>query len=147
MNIKPILLTIIVLGSGMARAEVQAETSCYSMVPPGKSSKPIRLALRTYIDQDLKKEVGAFIQYNGSKISIPLVLTKHVNTDTDAPDLGNYEATRIEIVEKKVAGEYVFAQTGAGVTQGRYVKYRNGKTGKVVTFQHAGDDPSCKVNY
>ena len=105
------------------------------------------MALRTYVDQDLKKEVGAFVQYNGSKQIIPLVLTRHVSTNTDSPDLRNYEISRLEINEKKVAGEYVFAQTGAGVTQGKYVKYRSAKTGKVVTFQYAGDDASCKISY
>lgn len=145
MKLKALFLAVICLGSGMAKAEVHAETSCYSMVPPGKSSKPVRLALRTYVDQELKKEVGAFVQYNGSKDGIPLVLTKYVSTDTDSPELGNYEISRIEISDKKVAGEYVFVQTGAGITQGKFVKYKNAKTGKVVTFQSIGDDPSCKI--
>lgn len=147
MKIKPVFVATLVLVSGIAKAEIHVETACYSMVPPGKMSKPIRMALRTYVDQDLKKEVGAFVQYNGSKQIIPLVLTRHVSTNTDSPDLRNYEISRLEINEKKVAGEYVFAQTGAGVTQGKYVKYRSAKTGKVVTFQYAGDDASCKISY
>ena len=147
MKIKPVFIATLVLVSGFARAEIHVETVCYSMVPPGKMSKPVRMALRTYVDQDLKREVGAFVQYNGSKQIIPLVMTKNVSTDTDSPDLGNYETSRVEISEKKVGGEYVFAQTGAGITQGKYVKYRSAKTGKVVTFQYAGDDASCKISY
>ena len=147
MTIQPFVLGIIFLASGIAKAEVHPETTCYSMVPPGKSSKPVRLALRTYVDQELKKEVGAFVQFNGSKEIIPLVLTRYVSTDADSPDLGNYEISRIEISDKKVTGEYVFVQSGAGITQGKFVKYKNAKTGKVVTFQSAGDDPSCTINY
>lgn len=147
MQIAPIFLAIIFFASGMARAEVHSETTCYSMVPPGKSSKPVRLALRTYVDQELKKEIGAFVQYSGSREIIPLVLTKHVSTDTDSPELGNDEISRIEISAKKVAGEYVFTQSGAGVTQGRYVKYKSAKTGKAVTFQFSGADPYCTINY
>lgn len=147
MKIKPIFLAFIFFGSGMAKADVLAETSCYSMVPPGKTSKPVRLTLRTYVDQDLKKEVGAFVQYNGSKETIPLVFAKYVSMDTDSPDLGNYEISRIEINEKKVTGEYIFSQSGAGNTQGKSVKYKSAKTGKAVTFQYVGDDPSCKINH
>jgi len=147
MTIQPIFVAIIFLVSGVAKAEVHSTTSCYSTVPPGKSGKPIRLALRIYFDQELKKEVGAFVQYNGSQENIPLVLTKYVSTDTDSPELGNYEISRIAIGDKQVAGEYVFVQSGAGITQGKFVKYKNAKTGKAVTFQSSGDDPFCKINY
>ncbi len=134
-------------GAATAQAEIQAETECYVRVPPGKDAKPIRMVFRRYVDQDLKKEVGAFVQYNSSTEIIPLVFAKHASTDTDSPGLGNYEDTRTEIVGKKPAGEYTFVQTGAGNTQGKYVRYTSAKTGKAVVFQHTGDDDSsCKVN-
>ena len=117
------------------------------MVSVGNSSKAVQLALRIYIDRDLNKEIGAFVQYDGSKKTIPLVLAAYVNTDTDAPDLGNYKISRVEIVDKKVAGEYLFVQAGSGIRQGKYVKYTNARTGKVVTFQYSGDDPSCRINH
>jgi hypothetical protein len=145
---KLFFLATAMLSCGIATADVKSETTCYSRAPPGQSSKSIHLTLRTYVDQDLQREIGAFVQYNGSKEVIPLVFTKHVRTDIDSPDLGNYEISRIEISDKKVAGEYVFAQTGAGIAQGKYVTYKNSKTGKVVTFQHTGDDdPACKIRY
>ena len=140
-------IAIIFFSCGFAKAEVQSQTTCYFNVPRDTSSKQIQFALRTYEDEDLKKEIGAFVQYGGSKEIIPLVFNKYTNTDTDSPDLGNYEISRIEISKNKVTGEYIFVQTGAGNTQGKYVKYINYKTGKSMTFMAIGDDdPSCKIN-
>jgi hypothetical protein len=135
------------LGSGIARADVQSETTCYMYESQTTASKDILLVVRTYLDNDLKKEVGAFAQYNGSKEIIPLVFKKYVATDTDSPGLGNYEISRIEIKDKKVTGEYIFFHTGAGHTQGKYVIYKNAKTGKATLFMEIPDDnPSCKIN-
>jgi len=146
MNIRICLLAIVTFSCGIVRADVQSETACYVYVPRDSSSKPIKLALRTYVDKDLKKEVGAFVQYNASKETIPLVFTKYVSTDTDSPNLGNYEISRVEIVDKKIAGEYVFIQSGAGNTQGKYVVYTKSKTGKKITFMYTGDNHAdCKI--
>lgn len=138
---------MLAFASTMAKADVQSETACYVYVPQGQTSKPIQLAVRIYSDNDLKKEVGAFAQYNDSKEIIPLVFIRYVSTDTDSPELGNYEISRIEVNDRKVTGEYVFVQAGAGNAQGKYVKYKNTKTGKSTIFMHTGDgDPSCKIN-
>jgi len=146
LNIGICLLAIVTFSCGIARADVQSETACYVYVPRDGSNKPIKFALRTYVDKDLKKEVGAFVQYNSSKENIPLVFTKYVSTDTDSPDLGNYEISRVEIVDKKIAGEYVFIQSGAGNTQGKYVVYTKPKSGKKITFMYTGDnDVDCKI--
>ncbi|GGC06369.1 hypothetical protein [Pseudoduganella buxea] len=144
--IRYLIVAAALYGTTNAQAEIHVETECYVRVPAGKDSKPTRMAFRRYVDQDLKKEVGAFVQHDGSTEIIPLVLARHVSTDTDSPGLGNYEATRTGIVGKKPAGEYTFVQTGAGNTQGKYVRYTNAKTGKAVVFQHTGDDDSsCKI--
>lgn len=147
--IKPFLLAIsLCCCITSASADVRSETSCYVRVPPGASSKPIRMTLRTYVDQDLGKEIGAVVQYNGSKDIIPLVFVKYVATDTDSPGLGNHELSRLEIHDRKVAGEYVFVQAGAGLRQGKYVKYTSSTTGKTVTLLYTGpDDPECKINF
>ncbi len=145
--IRYLIVAAVLSGTTTAHAQIQPETECYVRVPPGKDSKPIRMVFRRYIDQNLKKEVGAFVQYDSATQIIPLVFAKHVGTDTDSAGLGNYEDTRTEIVGKMPAGEYTFVQTGAGNTQGKYVRYTSAKTGKTVVFQHTGDDDSsCKVN-
>ena len=148
MKIKRLFIAAIMLGCGIAKADVQVETSCYVHVPRDNTSKHIKLALRTYVDKELQKEVGAVIQYNGSKETIPLVFRNYRAIDTDSPDLGNYEITRVEVVDKKLAGEYVFSQTGAGNTQGKSVTYKKSPTSKPITFMYLGDDedPACKIN-
>jgi hypothetical protein len=140
-------LAAALLGSRIAQAEVVAETSCYVRTSPGKDARPVQLVFRRYVDQELKKEVGAFVQYNQSKDVIPLVFVRRVDTDTDSPELGNHEITRVEIVGGKAAGQYLFVQTGAGNGQGKYVRYTNAKGAKPVIFQHTGDeDSSCRVS-
>ena len=96
----------------------------------------------------MKKEVGLFVQYNDTKDIIPLVFGKRVNKDIASPGLRNHEESMTEIVGEKVTGVYMFVQTGAGSTQGKYVHYTNANTGKSVTLQHTGaEDSSCKVNH
>jgi hypothetical protein len=132
---------------GIARADVQADISCYGNVPLPNNhlNKPVKFVLHTYVDTDLKREIGAFIQYSTSKEVIPLVFSKYV-PDTEDPDLGNYELYRIEIIDKKITGEYMFAQTGAGNKQGKYVKYTNFRTGKTILLTHtAHGDSNCKI--
>lgn len=146
MKIKNFSLAIIALGISMAKADVLSETTCYMHESQKAAHKDILLIVRTYLDNDLKKEVGAFAQYNSSKEIIPLVFMKYVATDIDSPNLGNYEITRIEINDKKVTGEYTFIRTGAGHTQGKYVIYKNTKTGKSINFTEISEDnPSCEI--
>jgi len=147
MNTRIFCLATIMLCNGLARADVQSETTCYMHESQTTELKDILLVVRTYLDNDLKKEVGAFAQYNGSKEIIPLVFTKYVAIDTDSPGLGNHEITRLEINDKKITGDYVFFQTGAGHTQGKYVRYKSAKTGKTINFMEISEDnPSCKIN-
>jgi hypothetical protein len=86
----------------------------------------------------------------GSKGIISLVFTNFVRTDMeDDPDAGNYELTRVEVIGGKIGGEYVFAQVGSGIKQGKMVTYRKSKTAKPINFYHSSDgDGRCgfKVN-
>lgn len=120
----------------------------YVYVPRDGARNHIKLALRTYVDTALQKEVGVFVQYNGSKESIPLVRKTYRRLDTDSPGLANDEITRIEIADGKIAGEYVFSQTGAGNKQGKSVTYRKAATAKPIEFMYSGDDddPDCKIS-
>ena len=138
------------LASGTAAAAIQAATTCYVGDSRPNSKVNVQLAVRTYTDTDTdtKKEIGAFAQYNGAKSSVPLVFVKFVPTDTDSPGLGNYELTRVEVVDKKVTGEYRFVQTGAGNRQGRYVTYKSAKFPKPIVLQQGYEnDPQCKFNW
>lgn len=146
--IKLLLMALALLASGTAAADIQTKTSCYVGDSRPNSKVNAHLAVRTYTDTATQKEIGAFAQYNHSKSSIPLVFVKFVATDPDSPALGNYELTRVEVVDKKVTGEYVFVQTGAGNRQGRYVTYKSAKYPKPVLLQQSDEsDPGCKFNW
>ena len=145
---KSLFMAVALLASGTAVAEIKVQTSCYVGDSRPNSKVNLDLAVRTYTDTVTNKEIGAFAQYNKAKSSIPLVFVKFVPTDTDSPDLGNYELTRVEVVNKKVTGEYVFVQTGAGNRQGRYVTYKSAKYPKPILLQQGYEnDPRCQFNW
>jgi len=139
-----------ILGTSIVHAEVRVEESCWTHAARGGSDKEIQFVLKAYKDTDLNREVGAVVQYVGSKGIIPLVFTNFVRTDMeDDPDAGNYELTRVEVIGGKIGGEYVFAQVGSGIRQGKMVTYRKSKTAKPISFYHSSDgDGGCgfKVN-
>lgn len=142
-------MAVTLLSSGTAAAEILAETACYVGASRHNSGVPVHLAVRIYTDSDTRLEVGAFAQYNHEKSRIPLVFVEYVPTDTDSPSLGNYELTRIEVVNKKMAGEYRFVQTGAGFRQERYVTYRSATSPEPLLLQRSGgnNDRDCKFNW
>lgn len=148
MKIKNLSIASLLLASSIVKADVQVEMSCYVYVPRDGARKHIKLVLRTYVDAAVQKEVGAFVQYNDAKESIPLVRMNYRRLDTDSPGLCNDEITRIEIADGKIAGEYVFSQTGAGNKQGKSATYRKSATARPIEFMHAGDDddPDCKIS-
>lgn len=144
------LFCVTILGASIAHAEVQVKESCWTHAARGGSDKRIQFVLKAYTDTALGREVGAVVQFVGSKGTIPLVFTNFVKMDMeDDPDAGNYELTRIEVIDGKIGGEYVFSQVGSGIRQGRMVTYRKSKTAKPITFYHSSDgDGGCgfKVN-
>jgi hypothetical protein len=124
-----------ILGASIAHAAVQVDESCWTHAERGGSDKRIQFVLKAYTDTDLGKEVGAVVQYAGSKGAIPLVFTNFVRTGMDDDlDAGNYEITRVEVIDGKIGGEYVFAQVGSGIRQGRMVTYKRTKAAKPITF-------------
>jgi hypothetical protein len=139
------LFCFALLGASVAHAEVLVEKSCWSHAARGGSDKSIDFTLQTYRDTELDKEVGGFVRYLGSKETIPVAFKNFVRTDMDEdPEAGNYELTRVEIIDGKIGGEYVFAQVGFGIKQGRMVSYRKSKTAKPITFYHSTDsDGTC----
>ncbi|WP_322400858.1 hypothetical protein [Massilia luteola] len=133
MKISALLFLAVVAATNVAHAEVEVEQTCWTHVSRGKTDRDIAFVMRTYKDTELNKEVGAVIQYAGSKETIPLVF-ENFQTDLDDPDSGNYELARIEVVNGKAGGEYVFSQTGQGIKQGKGVAYKKSKTSKPILF-------------
>ena len=136
MKCSSLLFAAALAATGWAHAGVEVEDTCWVHTSRGKSDRDAKFVLRTYEDTELGKEIGAVIQYTGSRETIPLVFTKFVETDPDEPGLGNYELTRVEILNGRIGGEYVFFQEGAGIRQGKGAAYRKSKTSKPVLFEY-----------
>lgn len=126
--------------TGWAHADVEVEDTCWAHTSRGKGDRHAKFVLRTYKDTELGKEIGAVIQYTGSRETIPVVFTKFVETDPDEPALGNYELTRVEVLNGRIGGEYVFFQAGAGIRQGKGAAYRKTKTSKPVWFEYTSSE-------
>lgn len=127
-----------------ANAEVGINISCFVHQTSSVPAKFIKFTLRSYFDNDIKKEIGGFIRYESKKHEIPIVFEKHVETDKDNPGLGNFENHWLEIFEGKVTGRYVLIQTGGGNRQGQYIDYYPSNSKKVMAFQKYGNDNDCR---
>jgi hypothetical protein len=125
-----------------AQADVKVETVCYGSQLRDHSAGYYGLLLRTYYDEDLKREIGAFVQYN-KKSFIPVVFEKIIKTDQNDPELGNFELRRTEIINGKETGVYLLIQSGAGVKQGSYLEYRSKKTNESSRFFEIGREVDC----
>ena len=146
MKFRTLLFAAAITVTGWAHADVEVEGTCWVHTSRGKGDRDAKFVLRTYKDTELGKEIGAVIQYTGSRETIPLVFTKFVETDPDEPGLGNYELTRVEVLNGRIRGEYVFFQEGAGIRQGKGVAYRKTKTSKPVWFEYASsEDDTCAL--
>lgn len=84
------LFCLTILGTRVAYGEVRVEESCWTHAARGGSDKRVQFVLKAYTDTDLDREVGAVVQYVGSKSTIPLVFKNFVRTDMeDDPDARN----------------------------------------------------------
>jgi hypothetical protein len=128
-NVRFLLFAIHVLPC-CAIADVVTETTCY--VSYRNQNKPLELVMRTYIDNDLKTEIGAIVKYANSKKAIQLVYAGDTTTDEK---LNNYELKWLEILNHKITGEYVYAKQGAGSGISAYsLTYKNNSSKKETIF-------------
>lgn len=126
----------------ISQAEVLVETVCYGNQPRGNSAEYFGLLLHTYYDTNMRREIGAFVQYNKNSF-IPLVFEKISKVDQNDPQLGNFELRRIEIINGKATGTYLLVQSGAGIRQGKYLEYKNKKTNRSSIFFEIGEEDAC----
>ena len=146
MTSSTVLFVAAMAAAGWVHAEIETADTCWVHVSRGKSDRDSTFVLRTYKDTGLGKEIGAVVQYAGSRETIPLVFKSFVETDPDDPRLGNYDLTRVEVINGKISGEYVFSQIGAGIRQGRMAAYRKSKTSKPVWFEYSSsEDGACAL--
>ena len=127
-----IILTVIVLLFGNAKAEITSQTLCFA----NEKNRQVELVFRTYLDNEIQQQIGAIIKYNISKKTILLVYIDD-NTSDDTLD---YEFNWLEIFDAKITGKYSLLKPKNATILGAYVKYKNYKTGKEIFFIPSGKD-------
>lgn len=126
MEISKIITLILFCAIGVANAEVTVQTLCFS----SQKNRRLELTLRKYLDEELQQEVGALVRYSNSNKLIPLAFKGDENSDERVA----YELHWLEIVDKKITGEYSFIKPLNATVDGAYVVYKNFKTNKQTTF-------------
>ncbi|MEO6856385.1 MAG: hypothetical protein ABI410_08900 [Rhodoferax sp.] len=120
-------------------AEITSQTLCFE----NQKNKNIELLLRTYVDNEIQKEIGALVKYKSSKNTIPLVFV-----DDDATgESADYVLNWLEIFDGKITGEYRLIKPKMATIFGAYVKYKSIKTGKETIFSPSGkSEDECLIN-
>lgn len=137
---------ILALISCMTYAGVSIESACYqSEGVHGAGGKGRSFFFfKSYRDEDDHTYIGGFVNYNNSKLSISVVY------DSEVQGVGGYsgdfQRTWLEIVDRKITGQYVEYGNYDGNPGGRYIKYTGYKDGRVVLFRISMNNSPCLGN-
>lgn len=127
----------------VAHAGVSIESACYqgesSHGAAGKASAFFRF--RSYRDDDAQKYIGGIVNYKNSKSSIPVVYDDEIQAGEGSS--GSFQRTWLEIINRKIVGQYVEYGDYDGNSGGRYIKYTGFKDNKTVVFRVAMNDAPC----
>lgn len=108
------------------------------------SSGAIRLEWRVFSDPDTRWS-GGYVRYKGSKRVIPIVPVKTEIGDRPEGRPWEYTTTWVEIVDGRIAGQYVVTTQGANIYG---FDYRNLRNGKPYAFsQDTGSDDGKKCTW
>ena len=138
---KLLFWTIATLLSLHAHAGVSVESGCYEQTPRAAGKSNPFFFFQSYRDDDLQEDVGAFLSYNNSKNRISLVFSDEVQGE--GTNEGDYQKFWLEVVGKKVTGQYVERGNYSGNAGGRHIKYTSFKTNRVTVFRIAMIDSPC----
>ncbi|WP_148289699.1 hypothetical protein [Ideonella sp. B508-1] len=126
-----------------AHAGVSIESACYqsesSHGAAGKASAFFRF--KSYRDDDAQKYIGGIVNYKNSKSSIPVVYDDEVQAGEGSS--GSFQRTWLEIINRKIVGQYVEYGGYDGNPGGRYIKYTGFKDNRVVVFRVVMNDAPC----
>lgn len=124
-------------------AGVSVESGCFEQTPKAVGKSSAFFFFQSYHDDDLQEDVGAFVSYNNSKNRISLVFSDEVQGE--GPNEGDYQKFWLEVVGKKVTGQYVEQGNYSGNPGGKYIKYTSFKTNRVTVFRIAMIDSPCSA--
>ena len=134
---------LLVLISCVTHAGVSIESACYqSESSHGVAGKAKAFFLfKSYRDDDAQEYVGGVVNYNNSKSNISVVYDDEVQEGGGSS--GAFQRTWLEIINRKITGQYVEYGNYDGNMGGRYIKYTGFKDGRVVIFRDAMNDSQC----
>lgn len=136
-----LLIVIIVLLPLRVYAGINKESGCYQQVEKAAGKGTPFFFFQSYRDDDLEEYVGAFVNYNNSKNRISLVF--HDEIQGEGSSEGEYQKYWLEVINKKVTGQYVEHGNYKGNAGGRYIKYTAFRSNRTVVFRIAMVDNPC----
>jgi hypothetical protein len=136
-----LLWIVAALVSLPTHAVVSIESGCYRQTPQLVGTNNSFLFFQSYRDEDLLEEVGAFVSYNNSEKRIALLFSDEVQGE--GANEGDYQKIWLEVVGRKVTGQYVEHGNYSGNSAGKHMKYTNFKTRRVTTFGIATINNPC----
>lgn len=128
-----------------ANAGVNIEAGCYQqlLLPPGGTGS--FFYFQSYRDERIMENIGALLNYNNSKNYISLIFHDEIQNRGSGVD--EYKKYWLEIIERRITGQYVEVGSYGGNPGGRYIKYTNFKTNKVTTFRLTTIDSPCAIEH
>lgn len=106
-----------------AYSDVTQESYCFSQV----EDQAARIELRTYFDADAGWQ-GAFVKYEKSKETIPLVLVDSIEDGTQNGQPLDRTTKWVEVVHGVVSGEYEMESQGGNIGSLIYKNYKSQKS-------------------
>lgn len=133
-------LASLLLPLSASASELSSDFRCLTEA----TSQAIRLEWRVFSDPDSQWS-GGYVRYKGSKRTIPIVPVKTQVGDRPEGRPWEYTTTWVEVVDGRIAGQYVVTTQGANIYGFDYKNLRNGK--QYAFSQDTGSDDGKKCTW
>lgn len=141
---KNVLFWILALAASLPiHAGVSVESGCYQETSEAVGRSSNFFFFQSYRDEELLEDVGAFVSYKNSNRRIALLFSDEIQGEGMTE--GNYQKFWLEVINKKVTGQYVEYGNYNGNPGGKHIKYTSFKTNRVTTFRIATIASPCSA--
>lgn len=129
-----------------AHAGVSIESACYQSESSHGAAGKVNAFFRfkSYRDDDAQKYIGGIVNYKNSRSSISVVYDDEVQVGEGASV--EFRRTWLEIINRKITGQYVEYGDYDGNPGGRYIKYTGFKDNRVVVFRVVMNNAPCSAD-
>ncbi|RZL65362.1 MAG: hypothetical protein EOP81_04745 [Variovorax sp.] len=124
-------------------AGVSVESGCYQQISEAVGKNTTFFFFQSYRDEELLEDVGAFVSYKNSNKRIALLFSDEIQGE--GMNEGDYQKFWFEVINKKVAGQYVEYGNYNGNPGGKHIKYTSFTTNRVTTFRIATIASPCSA--